>query len=183
MRLFIALNLPQTARSCLLEQMEHWKQEGVSGCWTSAENLHLTLAFLGEQPESALSTVEACLQAVPFPSLRLSVKGVGTFGSLLYADFDDSSDLEKLEDYVRALRGELRGKGISFDSKAFRPHITLARRMRCPDGLRLSIQCGPFPVKVCTLFSSTLSAQGACYRALCSIGPFEEKEQENRADH
>ena len=50
MRLFIAIQLPETIVDCFLETISDWKDHGVTGTWTKPVNFHMTAAFLGEQP-------------------------------------------------------------------------------------------------------------------------------------
>ena len=59
-RLFVALELPDDVRMRLARLAG-----GVPGArWMPAENLHLTLAFIGNVPENAFADVAAALSRV-----------------------------------------------------------------------------------------------------------------------
>ena len=48
MRLFIAIMLPEEAGKKILKFADALKRKGVTGRFVPLENLHLTLAFIGE---------------------------------------------------------------------------------------------------------------------------------------
>ena len=132
MRLFIAINLGADMRRALLDLQRDFKRQNVRGSYAPEQNLHLTLAFIGEY-----SDPEAVVEALPpFEAFDLKLSGIGAFGDLWWAGIEKSGPLD---DYVRALRRALSDAGIPFDRKRFSPHITLVRRAEgrpapaCPD--------------------------------------------------
>ena len=52
MRLFIAIRLSDDMRRALLAAQDALRKRGVRGNYTKPENLHLTLAFIGEYPDA-----------------------------------------------------------------------------------------------------------------------------------
>ena len=95
-----------------------------------------------------------------------------TFVALaLPPDFaDDVAALARqLDDLAERLRDELASRGVPFDAKPFKPHITLARRARIP---KASLPPLAFPRddRACTatLYKSTLERTGAVYKPLHS---------------
>ena len=133
MRLFIALQLSDRIRDVLVEAQEEMRWKGVQGNYTKEENLHLTLAFIGEynDPDDILEILEQ----IPFSSFSIKVKGLQHFRDMYFARVEECKELS---DYVRRLRRAFSDKGIPFDRKKFSPHITLARRVSFkgdhPDG-------------------------------------------------
>ena len=123
MRLFIAIPLGAALRAAVLEAQETFRRHGVTGNYTKPENLHLTLAFIGEYPDP--DAVLDVLDAVPFRPFALRLNGVGAFGDLWWLGLERNPGLEA---YVRRLRRALAEAGVPFDSKRFSPHITLVRR-------------------------------------------------------
>lgn len=123
MRLFIAIHLSDAQREAVRAAQAAFRAAGVRGNYTPEENLHLTLAFIGEwpDPEDAL----AAMAAVPFAPLELTLRGVGAFGDLWWLGIEENPALTA---YVRRLRHALADAGIPFDRKRFSPHITLVRR-------------------------------------------------------
>ncbi len=123
MRLFLAIELSEEMRGALVGAQNELYGRGVRGKYTPEENLHLTLAFIGEYPEPA--AVLDALSGVSFSPFALSLEGMGCFGDLWWAGIRPSAPLDAL---VRAIRRALADGGIPFDRKRFSPHITLLRR-------------------------------------------------------
>ena len=123
MRLFIAIPLNEEMRRAVLAAQETFRRHGVRGNYTRAENLHLTLAFIGEydDPEAVLEAMDAAA----FRPFELRLEGVGAFDDLWWIGLEKS---EALNACVRSLRHALAEAGIPFDRKRFSPHITLVRR-------------------------------------------------------
>lgn len=123
MRLFVAIQLSDDMRKAIRRVQEMLLRQGVRGNFTPEENLHLTLAFIGEynDPEVVLDAIES----VPFVPFELSLNGLGAFGDLWWIGLERS---QALQDYVRRLRRALAEAEIPFDKKRFSPHITVLRR-------------------------------------------------------
>ncbi len=123
MRLFIAIELSDAVKDALEKAQDGLRRRGVRGNFTPRDNLHLTLAFIGEwpDPEAVLDAMES-VSFAPFP---LRLEGFGQFGDLWWAGLSGS---EALSGCVRRLRRALAEADIPFDRKKFTPHITLLRR-------------------------------------------------------
>ena len=131
MRLFIAIPLDEGMRRAVQSVQAEFRRHGVRGNYTKPENLHLTLAFIGEYPDPD-AVLEAMSAVSPRP-MRLRLEGIGAFGDLWWIGL---GKCEALEAYVRALRRALAEAGIPFDRKRFSAHITLVRRAECgPKGM------------------------------------------------
>ncbi len=125
MRLFLAIKLSKPMKDALIGAQNEFYDRGVRGSYTSEENLHLTLAFIGEYPDP-----EAVLEAladVSYAPFALSLEGLGCFGDLWWAGMRPSPPLTAL---ARKIRYALAQGNIPFDRKRFSPHITLLRRAR-----------------------------------------------------
>ncbi len=123
MRLFIAIQFDDRVLDALTGFQSELREQGVKGNFTSEENLHLTLAFIGDynDPDSVLEAMEAS----NFRPFDISLDGVGHFGDLFWMGLADNPALHA---YVKRLRHCLADAGIPFDKKRFSPHITLIRR-------------------------------------------------------
>ena len=123
MRLFLAVNFREELLAALEETQALLKRRGLRGRYAPPENLHLTLAFIGEypDPDRVLEVMDA-LEFDPFP---LALEGFGRFGDLWWAGLAKSEPLNAL---VRRLRRALAENDIPFDRKRFSPHITLVRK-------------------------------------------------------
>lgn len=124
MRLFIAVRFSEEIRRELLNASDSLRSQALSGNFTRPENLHLTLAFLGETNETGkIKRVLDAIRAEPFP---LTVGGSGRFGDTWWVGVSKNPALTKLVDDLRKGLNEV---GITVDSKPFKPHVTLARQI------------------------------------------------------
>lgn len=123
MRLFLAINLSDEMKDALLDVQNAMYDHGMRGNYTSEENMHLTLAFIGEYPDA--EPVLEALSGVTFTPFELSLEGIGCFRDLWWAGIRDSVPLTAVS---RRVRRALAEKGIPFDRKRFSAHITLLRR-------------------------------------------------------
>ena len=123
MRLFIAIRLSDGVRDGLSAIQRELRNHGVRGNYTKVENLHLTLAFIGEYSDPTF--VLEIMRSVPFEPLALRIEGFGSFGSLYWCGIGENAELLS---YVKRLRKALAENGVPFDRKKFSPHITLIRK-------------------------------------------------------
>ncbi len=138
MRIFFGLSLPGGARSAV-ESLSLSAQALLPGRYVLPGNHHLTLAFLGDVPETRLNEARDVLArcAAAFPAPRIAVSGADTFGSasnaILVLRAESQPDLTPLHD---ALLSSLEKAALPFSPGPFAPHITLARHVRAePDAL------------------------------------------------
>lgn len=177
MRLFIAILLDEKMKRALRAVQTGFRRRGVEGNYSPEENLHLTLAFIGDYPDA--DAVLEAMGTLNFAPIELKLSGVGAFDDLWWAGLDESEALDAL---VRSLRRALAEAGIPFDRKRFRPHITLLRRARFPGGRSIG-EIPPPQASMCAQrVSLMLSTQGRgrmIYTELGSVPaqPADEKEQ------
>lgn len=149
MRLFIAVHFSDEIRRNLLDAISSLRAQATSANFTRPENLHLTLAFIGETSNTA--AVRRVMDAVAAEPLSLTVGGSGRFGDLWWAGVDKNPSLQKLAD---GLRDGLCGAGFDIDRRAFQPHVTLARRLVSDVPVRLSVPRAAMTVSRVSLMSS-----------------------------
>lgn len=123
MRLFIAIQFSPDILNALLDVQSEMKAFDVRGRYSPPENLHLTLAFIGEYGNPG--AVMDALASVPFEPFPLRLDRLGNFGDLYWAGIADNP---KLAAFVKRLRHVLADRNIPFDRKRFSPHITLVRK-------------------------------------------------------
>ena len=128
MRLFAAIRFSPEILSGLLCAQETLRRQGASGNFTRFENLHLTLAFIGETEDfaGARAAVREGCSGGPF---SLAVSGAGRFGDLWWAGVEPNPRLSALADGVQ---DALLRRGFPIERRGFRPHITLVRQLRAP---------------------------------------------------
>lgn len=125
MRLFLAIYLSQPMKDALVTVQNAMCDHGVRGNYTPEENLHLTIAFIGDYPEP--ETVMDALSSVSFFPIPITLEGVGAFGDLWWAGLRETPALTAV---VRRVRRALAENDIPFDRKRFSPHITLLRQAK-----------------------------------------------------
>ena len=103
MRLFIAIRFTDEVKKALLGTMHDLKQKGIKGSYTAGDNLHLTLAFIGETREK--DEVKRAMDRISFSPFKLAVRETGTFGDILWAGVKGNQGLKSLAKEVRAQRG------------------------------------------------------------------------------
>jgi 2'-5' RNA ligase len=175
-RAFVALRLPEAVVGALVAA-----QAGLpEGRPVSPENLHLTVAFLGEHPEPVIEDVHYALATIRMPGFALMLRGLDLPGAdrsrVLAAGVDPEPRLRHLRDKVVQAA---RGAGIEFPRERYLPHVTLARfnaglrgdaaeRMRDFVLRGAGFRAGPFAVRNVTLMRSHLGRSGPIYEELAA---------------
>lgn len=134
MRLFLSLRPPPEVRAHLAAAVAGLRT-------TDVAQWHVTLVFLGEVPSE--QPVAPGLEAVAArtPPLRLRLRGGGVFRGpgVLYAGVD--GDVAGLRRLAADLEQVCRHAGVELADRPYRPHLTVARRVR--DAQRLADYEGP----------------------------------------
>ena len=123
--MFVAINLNDEMKSALMDIQHIMRADCVRGRKTPVDNMHLTLAFIGDYDDPEY--VKDILESIDVGSFEIKLSGIGAFGDLWWAGLEDS---EPLQDVARRLRRALAEAGIPYDRKKFSPHITLIRRAK-----------------------------------------------------
>ncbi len=138
MRLFIALHFNDEVEKSLRDAIAQAKSFSEKGSFTWDDNLHMTLAFLGECTEEQKQQVIEVMQTIPAIPFTLRLEGVHEFkgkgkgrGEVLWVGVRREIALNALADRLNL---RLRLAGFSLPQRDFRPHITLARRIVWKDG-------------------------------------------------
>lgn len=173
-RLFVALRPPPTVRAALLD-VAH----GVAGVrWQDDAQLHLTLRFLGEVDRRTAEDVALALSRVAASRPTVALDGVGRFakrgGDILFARVAPAAPLTALHHKVDQA---LARAGVARDTRAYLPHITLARVPRAAaigEGAAIDrwiarhagLTSAAFTFDHLTLFESLLTPDGAQYETI-----------------
>jgi 2'-5' RNA ligase len=162
-RLFIAVNCNDETKTQLLSVRDCIKAQSIKGNFSRAENLHLTLAFLGETPEEQIPLISRLItQAAtqpPVSPFALNFTHTGCFkhsNKELWWIGADSKDpaLCALTDLRQKLAAGLLEAGIKFDNRAFNPHITLGREIKHSAPIKLPETKVVMPVDRISLMKS-----------------------------
>jgi RNA 2',3'-cyclic 3'-phosphodiesterase len=139
-RSFVAVPLSAPVRSAILAAAEGLSARLPEVKWTrKAENLHVTLMFLGQVEPSLLARFGEALGGAlgPHPSFTVDVRGVGAFPSLKNAQVvwvgveDPSQQLAEIARAVVDVAEQLAVCDVAEQRRRpFRAHITIGRTPR-----------------------------------------------------
>jgi 2'-5' RNA ligase len=135
MRLFIAINFDDGVKGRILFIRDRIREQSAKGNFSRPENLHLTLAFIGETPEARVPAICSVLEDLRHAPFELGFSRSGFFrrgGKELWwigADQESAGHAALLE-LREALCAGLLEKGLAFDSRPFNAHITLGREIK-----------------------------------------------------
>jgi 2'-5' RNA ligase len=134
------------------------------------ENLHITLAFLGQVDAGQFDAIVAAARSVRPRQfmLRLDEAGYWTHNHIAWLGAPQAP--EELSAMVAELRAVLVQSGIRFDPKPFVPHVTMVRNARPPKEDWPTLNPVEWPVNGFVLVSSDRDESGPYYRI--AAGPF-----------
>ena len=168
MRLFIAIQFDEKILDVLTDFQDDLRAQGVTGNYTRRENLHITLAFIGDysNPDDVLEAMEQ----LDFRPIDIALDGVGNFGELFWVGLKDNP---QLDGYVKKLRRALAECDIPFDRKHFSPHITLIRKYSYKGGREIPVSKPPKGQMKATRVSLIRSERGKHGMIYTEIGAIE----------
>ena len=130
MRLFVAIAIPDEIRAAYGSLLEEFRAIAPRARWERAENLHVTLKFLGETPPAKLEALQNALAGIHSPEpVRLEFRGLGFFPNekrprVFWAGMESTPDLSALAADIDQAAHRL---AFPLERRPFAPHLTLAR--------------------------------------------------------
>jgi RNA 2',3'-cyclic 3'-phosphodiesterase len=130
LRLFVAIEIANEVRDSLSVLLKDWRGISPKVKWVRAENLHVTLKFLGSTDPQKLEQIETALKTVRSSEpVTLDFRGLGFFPNekrprVLWGGMEASANLRPLAESID--RG-LHQVGFPLEERPFTPHLTLAR--------------------------------------------------------
>ena len=182
MRAFIALKLPAVVKTAINGIQQNLAGYRFNVRWVKAENVHLTLKFLGDVDVHLIDSIsagvaDAVAGITPF---QLSAKGIGVFPKIkrarvIWAGL--SGQMTVLNELQKSIEIKLAGIGFPREKRKFKGHLTLGRSKGVIDAAHLAraieefkaFKSETFTVDRVTLFRSDLNPSGAVYTALREI--------------
>jgi 2'-5' RNA ligase len=174
-RLFVAIELAPAVRDALAALMAQTAldQPVPSARWTPADNLHVTLRFLGSVTSAELPALQAALAQIETDGFELALAGVGAFPDphsrhprVLWAGVTPLDPLRAL----KALVDQQLGPDPEGDLHPYAPHVTLARvhddaTLALPSffARHADLTSAPWPVDHFTLYESKSVPGGPVY--------------------
>jgi 2'-5' RNA ligase len=129
MRLFIALDIDDAIRERIARFMDGVSPFAPDARWVTSESLHVTLKFIGEQPDASVDRIRLALQSVAASTTEIHFRGYGFFPTaksarVFWIGMDAGPQLAAL---AAAIDDETSALGIAKEDRTFSPHLTLAR--------------------------------------------------------
>jgi len=128
-RLFIALDIDDGIRERIARFVDGVRNFAPDARWMKPESMHVTLKFIGEQPDSAVDAIKNALGGVSGAAVQIHFRGYGFFPTprsarVFWIGMQAGSELVTLAASIDAQMATL---GIPKEERAFSPHLTLAR--------------------------------------------------------
>src|SRR4051794_32794087 len=129
MRLFIALDIDEAVREGLIRFVEGVRNFAPDARWVKPESLHVTLKFIGEQPDTTVEKVKQALAEISAAATRIEFGGYGFFPNpksarVFWIGMESGPQLARL---AAAIDEKTATLGIPKENRRFSPHLTLAR--------------------------------------------------------
>jgi 2'-5' RNA ligase len=162
LRLFFALWPDETARVRVLT-LQNALKPGVRARWIPVENLHVTLVFLGDVDAVCVPALREVAASVVAPPCALTLDRLEWWRKSQVLCLTPRQTPEGLLALFDSLAGKFLAAGFALEKRAFRAHLTLARKVAAVEGsLALS---GPVELRfeAFSLVESRQSRQGSLY--------------------
>jgi 2'-5' RNA ligase len=192
MRLFIALDIDDAIRERLARFVEGVQGFAPDARWVKPESLHVTLKFIGEQPDTAVEEIKQALSGISSGAAEIDFRGYGFFPTaksarVFWVGMEAGPQLGQL---AAAIDDKMASLKIAREERAFSPHLTLARgaggsgspRWRKGDGPNRTFQhlqeklaalpqpeFGTMTARGFFLYQSQLSPKGSKYAKLAGF--------------
>jgi 2'-5' RNA ligase len=125
-RLFIGLPLAPELIELLAAVSMRWRTSTDGLRWSSQDSWHITLQFLGSTGDEQYDRTVGRLRALQSPLVPIQLEGTGFFDrvGIFFAGVALTAELLALQQLVTATT---RSCGFVPETRAYHPHITLAR--------------------------------------------------------
>ncbi len=128
---FIAINISEELKSQLKKYQDYWPE--ITAKWVSQENLHLTIAFLGQLSEKRIDDIKKIIKGVkdeiePFDLTieKISYSPPNSY-KFIWANLKNSKKIIELKKILEKEIAKTKINNIQMEEDEFLPHITLAK--------------------------------------------------------
>jgi 2'-5' RNA ligase len=136
MRIFIGIKLDDSVLDKIEKFLKLFKKIASPLKWTTRENLHITLKFIGDVSDEKYKQIESLLAGADFNTgtgaIAINISGCGKFGrgpdlNIFWVGLEKN---RQLEDMFNRIENTLLKAGIPKEDRQFKPHITVARNKK-----------------------------------------------------
>ncbi|HEV3029249.1 MAG TPA: RNA 2',3'-cyclic phosphodiesterase [Planctomycetota bacterium] len=167
----MAIKPSESVREQMVALQVELRRSNADVRWIGAEELHLTLRFLGDLEERTVSRLRPTFAQVAStePMFRLTYAGIGEFPRVIWVG--GSADANPLAARIESAAAH---EGLIPDRYGFKPHLTIGRirsdrgstALAAAVSMRKDLRIGVDPVTNFSLIKSTLTPQGPVYEAI-----------------
>ena len=135
MRLFIAIHFSAEIKAAVAKIRDSIKDAAFRGNFTSDDNLHLTLVFLGQCDVRQTDAIKSVMDDTLLSECTLTLEKVGYFkrdnGNTWWVGLKAN---KLLVDLQADLTARLSHKGFMLESRKYTPHVTIGREVKIRAG-------------------------------------------------
>ena len=129
MRIFVGIDIDPAIREGIERFLEGVRGFAPDARWVRPESLHLTLKFIGEQPEARVEEIKRALAGIKAQPMDITFQGYGFFPTsksarVFWIGVEAGPELAGL---AKAVDEALAALKIPKEDRAFSAHLTLAR--------------------------------------------------------
>lgn len=131
-RTFVAVKVSSSVRDRAASLIERLRGCDAKVSWVAPANMHITLKFLGDQPDKRVATICRAVQQAtsPVQPFEFHCEGVGAFPNperprTLWIGVSDG--VEPFRALHASVDAALAGEGFAQDRRGFQPHLTIGR--------------------------------------------------------
>ena len=125
-RIFIAIRFNDDVKNTFVNIQNALRTKGVRGNYCPYNNLHLTLAFIGEKYH--LQDIYKAMSEVTFKPFTMTLGELGTFPTKTGVIWCGIKEDEPVTTVANKLRERLTANDVGFSAMTFYPHISLVRQ-------------------------------------------------------
>jgi 2'-5' RNA ligase len=179
-RAFIAVELDSQLLPKVLELQREILSVGADIKAVEPENIHFTLKFLGEIPQTTVDEVTSSMNKLNFNSFAVELRGIGCFPNMRNPRviwIGVSTGEDAFGRLSRQLEDHLRGNNLKSEGERFTAHLTIGRVRSGRNkaavikkvGELLNAEVGRMTVRSVKLKKSTLTSRGPIYTTLSEV--------------
>jgi len=127
---FIGIKVPEHIAKAIVKERENTNVHETHKILPVAEDLHITLFYLGHVEQAVLTSIMQSLRIIQWKAFELKTNGLAHFGNeqtprVIYTALENSDALQVLQHEIVLQLAKI----IEInDVKDFRPHITIAKK-------------------------------------------------------
>ena len=182
-RIFVAFTVPEVQRTRLGRLQGLIAPEIPNARWVTPEMFHVTLAFLGDVPDTDLNVVCRAVAAATsgIPPFKVNLQSLGAFPDsekprVVWVGMTGPG-IEILNQLQKSIVGAVTEAGFPPEDDRFHPHLTLGY-LKSKKGESIDINplvnhfrmwsAGNFSVSGVTTFSSVTTPEGPAYMSMAN---------------